>query len=415
MNKYKLSVIIPVYNAEEFLPRTIDSVLKSTLDNIEIIVVDDCSQGNCKEIVDKYENIKYIRHKKNQGLFAARCTGIKNASGEYIVHLDADDWIKNKTYEYSYNKAKETTSDVVFFNVIQSDEDGKQWIEPHNIIKEFSNKSGQEILDYVFLFQSNRWIWHVCWNKIIKREIAISLLTYVEDIKHLNMYEDLLWSICLFLYLKDSNSFSAIEYTGIHYFRHKESITKQNSYNKIVKKLNDINCVMLKSEELLKQFKMQNTYLLYFKQLKYRIISMYFKDLPLEYIYKHPIYYLKNYLFIKFYNKKFVDKTLLEFSADIIIEKLVKDKVRKTSIFGLGEFALILLDKLKQNQIIITSFTVSKADVPYYNYLPILEIKDSLTQNDNFVIASLGSIDQIINALQKENIDKKELSIFGRV
>lgn len=415
MDNYKLSVIIPVYNTEKYLSRAIDSVLKSTLGNIEIIVVDDCSKGNCKEIIDKYENIKYIRHKKNQGLFAARCTGIKNASGEYIAHLDADDWIKNKTYEYSYNKAKETASNVVFFNIIQADENGKEWIEPYNIIKEFSNKSGQEMLDYVFLFQSNRWIWHVCWNKIVKREIAISLLTYLKDINHLNMYEDLLWSICLFLYLKDTNSFSAIEYTGINYFRHKESITKQNNHNQIIKKFNDINCVILKTKELLKQFKMQKNYFLYFKQLKYKIIFMYFKDLPFEYIYKHPIIFFKNYLFIKFYNKRFVDKILLEFNADIIIEKLVKDKIQETSIFGLGEFAFILLDKLKQKQITITSFTVSKADISYCNSLPVLQIKDSLIQNNNFIIASFASIEEITDLLEKENISKKKISIFKRL
>ena len=114
---HQLTVIIPVYNSEEFLPRAINSVLQSTLRDIEIIVVDDASQGNCKEIVDTYEHIKYIKHEKNKGLFLARLTGIQNANGEYIAHLDADDWVELNTCEVAYNTAIQNSADMVIFNL----------------------------------------------------------------------------------------------------------------------------------------------------------------------------------------------------------------------------------------------------------------------------------------------------------
>ncbi len=415
MNKYKLSVIIPVYNAEEFLPRTIDSVLKSTLDSIEIIVVDDCSQGNCKEIIEKYENIKYIRHKKNKGLFAARCTGIRNASGEYIVHLDADDWIKDKAYEYSYTKAIKTNSDVVFFNVIQSNEDGKEWIEAHNIIKEFSNKTGEEILDYILLFQGNHWIWHVCWNKLIRNETAKALLNHFEKIKHINMYEDLLWSITLFLYLKTKNSISAINYAGLNYYRHSKSITKQNTNKQIIKKMIDIDYVMSKLEDLLKIFNGNNLEHLYYKQIKFNILSSYYEISPVEYKIKHPIIFLKNYLFLRFYKYTKIDYILLNSNADLIISKIKNKNIKEVSIFGVGPLSLIILEKLKLNDIAVTSFTVSKKSASSQNGIPILTIEESVTINKTFIIASIGSIDTIINLLEEKNQKRNSLEFFSRI
>lgn len=87
----KISIIIPTYNYARFLPEAIESVLKQTYKDYEIIVVDDGSTDNTKEIIDKYKDkIRYI-YQENKGLPSARNTGIKSAKGEYFAFLDSDD------------------------------------------------------------------------------------------------------------------------------------------------------------------------------------------------------------------------------------------------------------------------------------------------------------------------------------
>lgn len=98
----KVSVIIPTYNDSDVLMNAIDSVLKQTYHNLELIIVDDGSTDDTFEkvnlIVD--ERLRYIKHKKNKNASAARNTGIKNSSGDYIAFLDADDeWLPMKLEE----------------------------------------------------------------------------------------------------------------------------------------------------------------------------------------------------------------------------------------------------------------------------------------------------------------------------
>src|SRR4030067_1442187 len=89
-------IIIPVYNAEQYLPETLDSVFTQTYTNIEVITVDDGSTDKSAEIIKRYPAVKYIRQ-KNGGVSNARNSGIKASSGDYIAFLDQDDlWLPEK-------------------------------------------------------------------------------------------------------------------------------------------------------------------------------------------------------------------------------------------------------------------------------------------------------------------------------
>jgi glycosyltransferase involved in cell wall biosynthesis len=102
LNPYKksslVSVIIPCYNHGHYLPVAIESVLQQTHPIVEIIVVDDGSTDNTKQVAQGYAKVKYIRQ-KNQGLSASRNTGIKNCSGDWVIFLDADDWLYSDAIE----------------------------------------------------------------------------------------------------------------------------------------------------------------------------------------------------------------------------------------------------------------------------------------------------------------------------
>lgn len=112
----QLSVIIPVYNTERYLPRCLESIICQTMQNIEIICVDDGSTDSSAEILRTYagkdERIRII-HKENGGLVSARKAGVKAARGVYIGYVDSDDWIEPQMYERLYECAKRHQADMV--------------------------------------------------------------------------------------------------------------------------------------------------------------------------------------------------------------------------------------------------------------------------------------------------------------
>ena len=109
---YKVSVVVPVIKTEQYLPKCLESLLDQTKKTFEIVVVDDCSPGNCWPIVAQYQalrsNIKYVRHSRNLGTLCARFTGTEQSIGDYICYLDADDTACPNFIEVLLAKATET-------------------------------------------------------------------------------------------------------------------------------------------------------------------------------------------------------------------------------------------------------------------------------------------------------------------
>ena len=114
----KVSVIIPVYGVERWLPECMDSLINQTLKEIEIICVDDGSPDNCGAILDEYakkDNRVKVIHQKNGGVQRARNAGLDVATGEYIALVDSDDYVELNTYEIAYKYAKNDNVDVLHF------------------------------------------------------------------------------------------------------------------------------------------------------------------------------------------------------------------------------------------------------------------------------------------------------------
>lgn len=121
----KVSVIVPIYNAEQYLKQCLDSIVNQTLRDIEIILIDDGSTDGSGKICKSYltdSRVSYF-YKENEGLAAARDDGMKRASGDYIGFVDADDWLEPNMYEKMYEAAVSNVSDVVFCNCIQNEND----------------------------------------------------------------------------------------------------------------------------------------------------------------------------------------------------------------------------------------------------------------------------------------------------
>lgn len=122
---YKVSVIVTIYNREKYLRDCVSSLFEQTLDDVEFVFVDDASTDNSisvlKQTIEQYPyrkaQIDIIRLKKNCGRAVARQTGINNVKGEYVIHVDSDDWVDKDMLELLYIKAKENDADIVGCNV----------------------------------------------------------------------------------------------------------------------------------------------------------------------------------------------------------------------------------------------------------------------------------------------------------
>lgn len=158
----KVSVIIPCYNGTKWVRDTIDSVLNQTYQEFELIIVDDDSTDNLEKIIENYssdERIRYIQHKKNRGIPAARNTGIKASIGQYIAFLDQDDlWLKMKLEKQVeiFEQDKDRKIGLIFTNIVCIGSNGKRikakWPNK-SVLKELSKKTGKEIL--IELFREN--------------------------------------------------------------------------------------------------------------------------------------------------------------------------------------------------------------------------------------------------------------------
>ena len=134
---YKISIIIPIYNAEKYLRDLLDSIINQTMDlrEIQVIMVDDLSTDNSvkimKEYVDKYDNFISIELKKNNKIAGtARNEGMKQAKGKYLMFADSDDFYTKDACKLMYQAIEEREADFITANYINTDQDGVIWDKP---------------------------------------------------------------------------------------------------------------------------------------------------------------------------------------------------------------------------------------------------------------------------------------------
>lgn len=220
--KPDISIVVPIYNVEAFLPRCIDSLKNQTHHNIEIILVDDESPDRCGEISEEYAakdgRIKVI-HQKNKWLGGARNSGLKIATGEYVLFVDSDDYIHEETCEKLLSYVNKMQVDLLLFDFYNVDQEGKvSSVNSIDIQAEriFRGKEVQELL-YPFIISTHK-VNSAC-MKIYKRSVLIDNEIYFDEI--IRYAEDYEFCLRLFPVIQ---SFAYVNQPFYYYVQNDNSI-----------------------------------------------------------------------------------------------------------------------------------------------------------------------------------------------
>lgn len=222
MDNPKISIIIPVYNVEKYLAECLDSCINQTLEDIEIICVDDCSTDNSYKILKEYQQkdsrIKIFRQEENKKQGVARNKGLEIATGEYIWFVDSDDYIDTKACQILYDAIKEFNVDMLCFSAIQ-------FSDINNERKFYYPKHFQGIqINKVYHPRTN-------WKEILFSNLNITIWAYLTKrniiqkfkFREFVSYEDMDFTPIL---LSSVNSFTYIPYTAYFYRTNPTSTTQ---------------------------------------------------------------------------------------------------------------------------------------------------------------------------------------------
>lgn len=208
----KVSVIIPVYNVEKYLRRCLNSVLRQTYDDYEIICINDCSPDNCSKILRQYAKkfpakIRVYENEANIGAGRTRDYGVICAEGEYIMYVDGDDYVKDNYIETYVNAIEDSGYDVVIGGYIR-DVDGKKKVH-------YVSESIWSIITY-----------SISWAKIFRKAFILDNEIEFSDIR---CGEDIFFSLSLAYY---GAHYKTISYAGYYYYYNRKSTTGSMDYSK---------------------------------------------------------------------------------------------------------------------------------------------------------------------------------------
>jgi glycosyltransferase involved in cell wall biosynthesis len=178
-----ISIIVPVYNAEKYLHRCVNSILNQTFIDWECILIDDGSTDESGKICDEYSNKDtrfHVIHKKNGGVSSARQLGIETAIGDYVIHVDPDDWIEPDMLEELYKKIVEDDADMVICDFI--------WNRPSGISLSSQKPSAFDSKSIMIDLLTER-LHGSCWNKLVRRDIIVT--NHITFPPQLSIHEDM--------------------------------------------------------------------------------------------------------------------------------------------------------------------------------------------------------------------------------
>ena len=392
-----ISIIVPIYKIDRYLGICIESLIKQTYKNIEIILVDDGSPDRCPEICDLYSKkdsrIKVI-HKENGGLVSARKAGMKIAKGEYIGYVDGDDWVEESYYEDLYKNIITTNSDVVIGNY--SRDLFNIFVEMKNNIpiKLYEKKDLQDFYSKMILDDK---FWKIgvttyLWNKLFKKEVVEKFQLQVDE--RITIGED---AAVVYLALLNSKRVVVTDNSKYHYRQREDSMLKKNeNYYKEFSDLKILyNYLSDNIKEYPKGYKLK-------EQIDDFVLGLYI--MRSGGILKHKIYnYLPNY-------EKIKDKNVAIYNAGTFGQQLVK-RIKENNFCNIvgwydedyWEYRRCCLD-------VDSTELVKESN---FDYILIATINEEIADGiEDKLLASNISKDKILKFYYPKNIREKLLSLY---
>jgi glycosyltransferase involved in cell wall biosynthesis len=198
MNESFFSIIIPVYNAAKFIDKCIKSIFNQEFDDVQVILINDCSTDGSREICNKYKkkyNLNLIEHKHRLGVAISRNDGIKIAKGKYIIFLDSDDFLINNCLI----KLKKIILKKKFPNIILNNcERNRVPANYDHLLKYFDNKINKRE-KFFNILNNNKIVLNECWNLVISRKLITKNKVFFQKIK---IIEDQVFIIKIFILMK---------------------------------------------------------------------------------------------------------------------------------------------------------------------------------------------------------------------
>ncbi len=239
----KVSIIVPIYNVEKYIERCVVSLFEQDFDDIEYVFVNDCTPDNSvdilQKVIEKHPNrkpyINIIHHKQNKGLGSARNTGLKQATGDYVLHIDSDDWCELDMVSLLYSKAKETDADIIVCDYFLSYKD-------KDIYKKQDYSLCRES-DLHRLLRSDG-LFNFVWNKLIKRNLYYKFNIFPPT--EINFYED---KSVVIRFFSENIEYSYVPKAFVHYWQENQYSLSLKKSNKIFE---DIKCYVQTTEQFLK-------------------------------------------------------------------------------------------------------------------------------------------------------------------
>ena len=196
----KVSIILPVYNVEKFIAKSIDSILAQTFTDFEVLVVIDGSPDDSKTVAESYSDDRMsIFEKENGGLSDARNYGLERARGKYVYFMDSDDWIEPDLLEQTISVLEQENRDFVVFGYIQDNED-----LDGNVVSQQPKLPNLELLSKgkdLILQPSLLGILGYAWNKVYKKDFLVNNNFHFE--KGVSLVEDILFNSLIYKQAKD--------------------------------------------------------------------------------------------------------------------------------------------------------------------------------------------------------------------
>lgn len=314
-----ISIIIPVYNVEQYVNRCLDSIINQSYKKIEIILIDDGSSDNSGKICDKYAEIDNrikVIHKDNGGVSSARNVGLEVATGEFLTFVDSDDYLPNNAIE---NLLTMKEADFVFSKAYLISNENKEIIE--NGIKESLYLNGKSVENDLISRFLKKDISGALWAKMYRRDIIEK--NEIRFDNELDIGEDIIFNI---IFCSNCVNYATVDAITYNYIINKDSVMQK--YNP--KTLQRINILVSKCQEIIAPLVKEDFLNEYY----------YFIVWQLNYVCLKYIYHTKNDISAK--NKKNI---LKELCCQNKFKKAIEDV--KIASLGYRQKLLIILIRMK--------------------------------------------------------------------